>query len=123
MEEQKSFRGNLDVSVQAQQAPNMRVMRGKALLDAAALDFKFVENEPRGARSVEVGRTPHSRFVRRPDGLYTVTFRIDPGMRWLGESMVAEMRDIVKVLAADHRRQQREKREKKGGGDGQEKKV
>lgn len=46
-------------------------------------------------------------FRGNPDGLHTVTFRIDPGMRWLGESMVAEMRDIVKVLAADHRRQQK----------------
>ena len=68
-------RKHLDVSRHTLSEPNMRVMRGKALLDDEASDFKFVENEPRGPRSVEVGRTAHSRFVRRPDkyrGIYVV---------------------------------------------------
>ena len=75
----KNFkRENLDVSILTQRgAPHMRVMNGKALLDEESKDMKFVENAPRGERSVEVGRTAHSRYVRRPDGMYTITLRLD----------------------------------------------
>ena len=71
-------RENLDVSILTQRgAPHMWVMNGKALLDEESKDMKFVENAPRGERSVEVGRTAHSRYVRRPDGMYTITLRLD----------------------------------------------
>lgn len=101
------IRKKMDVSLQTQQTPNMRVMSGKALLDDEANDFKFVENAPRGARSVEVGRTPHSRFVRRPDGLYTVTFRCDASSRYLREELTAEVADIVKAITEDRKLQQK----------------
>lgn len=101
MSNETYFRKDLLVSVQSQSAPDMRVMRGKGLYDAAAEDFKFVENAPRGARSVEVGRTAHSRFVRRPDGLYTLTFRFDADSKFLRESLVAEVSEIVKIVKAD----------------------
>lgn len=101
MERDNEFRGNVSLAVQAQRDPNMRVMRGKALLDAAVSDFKFVENEPRGPRSVEVGRTSHSRFVRRPDEGYTITFRVQAGEKYLRESLTAEVAELVKVISAD----------------------
>ena len=90
--------------------PNMRVMRGKALLDDEASDFKFVENEPRGPRSVEVGRTLHSRFVRRPDGMYTITFRCDASTKYLRETLTAEVAEIVKMITADKKVQSNGKR-------------
>lgn len=93
-----------------QSDPNMRVMRGKALLDDEAMDFKFVENAPRGPRSVEVGRTVHSRFVRRPDGLYTVTFRCDASTKYLRETLTAEVAEIVRIITADKKAQNNGKR-------------
>ena len=90
--------------------PNMRVMRGKALLDDEAMDFKFVENAPRGPRSVEVGRTVHARFVRRPDGLYTVTFRCDASTKYLRETLTAEVAEIVRIITADKKAQNNGKR-------------
>lgn len=101
MERENEYRGNVELAVQAQRQPNMRVMRGKALLDVTAADFKFVENEPRGPRSVEVGRTTHSRFVRRPDEGYTITFRVNAGEKFLRESLTAEVAELVKVINAD----------------------
>jgi hypothetical protein len=98
-------RKKLDVSMHTLAEPNMRVMRGKALLDDEASDFKFVENEPRGPRSVEVGRTAHSRFVRRPDGMYTVTFRCDASTKYLREALTAEVAEIVKMITADKKAQ------------------
>lgn len=106
-----------------QSDPNMRVMRGKALLDDEAMDFKFVENAPRGPRSVEVGRTVHSRFVRRPDGLYTVTFRCDASTKYLRETLTAEVAEIVKMITADKKAQEngRKQEEKRSSQKGAEK--
>ena len=101
MERENEYRGDVTLAVQAQRQPNMRVMRGKALLDVAAADFKFVENAPRGPRSIEIGRTVHSRFVRRPDGCYTLTFRVDANERFLRESLIAEVAEFCKVIAVD----------------------
>lgn len=107
---EKYTREKLDVSMHTQSAPNMRVMRGKALLDDEAKDFKFVENSPRGPRSVEIGRTVHSRFVRRPDGLYTVTFRCDASTKYLRETLTAEVAEIVRLITADKKLQSNGKR-------------
>lgn len=97
----KDYRGQVDLAVRSQRAPDMRVMRGKALLDEAAKEMKFVENEPRGARSVEVGRTAHSRFVRRPDGLYTITFRVSAKEDYLKETLIAEVREMCDRIRVD----------------------
>ena len=117
---EKYTRENLDVSIHTQSAPNMRVMRGKALLDDEAKDFKFVENSPRGPRSVEIGRTVHSRFVRRPDGLYTVTFRCDASTKYLRETLTAEVAEIVRLITADKKAQNNGKRKDLQGNDEKE---
>lgn len=101
MDKENEYRGKVAIAIQAQRQPNMRVMRGKALLDAAVADFKFVENEPRGPRSIEVGRTAHARFVRRPDEGYTITFRVTPGSKFLRETLTAEVAEVVKLVEAD----------------------
>lgn len=109
-------RENLDVSILTQRgAPHMRVMNGKALLDEESKDMKFVENAPRGERSVEVGRTAHSRYVRRPDGKYTITLRLDGSNKYLRETLTAEVAEIAKDITADYKQMKREK-------DGQQKK-
>lgn len=108
----------LEVSIHSVSSPNMRVMRGKALMDEASADLKFVENEARGARSVEVGRTAHSRFVRRPDGAYTITLRCNGNEKYLREALIAEVGDIVKTIKLDLSLiKQEEKRKEKGDGE------
>lgn len=89
---------------------NLRTMRGKMLLNAEESELVFQENTPRGARSVEVGRTMHSRIVRRPDGLYTLTFRFDAGMRYAAATLVSELRDACKAAEFDMKKQKGGKR-------------
>lgn len=101
---------------------NMSVIRGKGLLNVQESRFTFVQNEPRGPRSVEVGRTAHCRFVRRPDGLYTATLRFNAGEKNLLPALIAEVRTITKQAQADKEIQDRtakeeEKKSWKGGED------
>lgn len=104
----------LDVSILTQRGdPNMRVMAGKALLDDESQDMKFVENPPRGPRSVEVGRTAHSRYIRRPDGMYTITLRVDASNKYLRETLTSEIADITKDIQLDFKNQKREENAKK----------
>ena len=124
--QQTYFRDWLQCSVQGQANPNMRVMRGKALLDQSGQDFKFVENPPRGPRSVEVGRSMHGRVVRRPDKLYTLTLRLDAGSKYLMEATIAEVREVIKAIqtdakavAAAEKAAAKATKEEKGGDDGQ----
>lgn len=104
----------------------MRVMAGKALLDEECKDLKFVENPPRGPRSVEVGRTAHSRYIRRPDGLYTITLRIDASGKYLRETLTSEIAEIAKNIEMDFKLQKKEeaaeKTEKENTDDGSGKK-
>ena len=102
-------RKKLDVSIFAERGnPNMRVMAGKALLDEESSDMKFVENPPRGPRSIEVGRTAHSRYIRRPDGLYTITLRVDATHKYLRETLTSEIAEIAKNIELDYKLVQKE---------------
>ena len=82
-------------------AVEKRALRGKVFLNSEKGEIAFLQNKPRGQRSVEVGRTPHSRSVRRPDGDYTVTFRINARERYLRETLLAELRSLVTLILSD----------------------
>lgn len=105
---------DMTVSMQTQEQRNMTVLRGKALLNECEQRFTFIQNAPRGARSVEIGRSDHSRIVRRPDGLYTLTFRFDARERFLKELLLSEVRSVVRLAAADLKKQS-EKKKREGG--------
>ena len=93
---------DLDLYTREVQIEN-RTLTGKALLNKEKGEFIFAQNAPRGARSIEIGRTRHSRFVRRPDGDYTVTFSaLKPDEKNLLEQLLAEMREITTKLKKDH---------------------
>lgn len=92
---------DMTVKAQVQVNSNMKVLRGKILFNENEGETTFAQAQPRGARSVEVGRTSHSRFVRRPDGLYTITLRVSAGERYLRESLIAEVRDIACAIQLD----------------------
>ena len=116
MEEKERHTERLsDMSVVMQtieEKPELSFVRGKACLDKADKRMTFVENAPRGARSVEVARQPHSRVVRRPDGLYTLTLRFGAGERYLKSVLQSEVRNIVDAVALDYEKQNRKEKEK-----------
>lgn len=82
---------------------SMKIMRGRALLNDEKGEVTFVQNTPRGPRSVEVGRTPHSRFVCRPDGEYTVTVHFAANERNIREQLLWETRTIVTAVQEHHK--------------------
>lgn len=88
-----------------------RLVAGRALLNSEKGEFVFAQNAPRGPKSTEVGRTAHARFVRRPDGFYTVTFRrMHPAERNLREQLLAEVRQICDMLKEDYETEERKRR-------------
>lgn len=116
---EKQYKRFSDYSLEmmAQDDVNMVILRGKGLLNQQESRFTFVQNAPRGARSVEIGRTAHSRSVRRPDGLYTVTFRFDAGEKQVLPALLAEIRTIVKNAQTDKEVHSRRQQADKEGGD------
>lgn len=99
---------DMTVKAQVQENSNMRVLRGKILFNEKEHETTFAQALPRGARSVEVGRTPHSRFVRRPDGLYTITLRVSAKEKYLREALIAEVRDITTAIQIDSKQMEGE---------------
>lgn len=87
-------------------AVERRVISGKALLTPEKNEFTFAQSAPRGPRSVEIGRTLHARFVRRPDGDYTATFRFSAAEKNIREQLIAEVRDIYKGVEFDMKKKQ-----------------
>jgi hypothetical protein len=91
---------SVDLYSQSDDAEN-RLLRGRALLNTKKGELSFVENAPRGPRSVEIGRTFHSRFVRRPDGGYTVTLRVSAMNPIIREELLSEVRDVCRGIMDD----------------------
>lgn len=92
--------------------PENKLLRGRALLNPHKKEFAFVQNTPRGPRSVEVGRTLHSRYVCRPDGDYTVTVRFGAEEKNIREQLLSETRQIVSSVQ-EHYKSAEAKRKKK----------
>lgn len=82
-------------------AVEKRLLHGKVFLNSDKREILFAQNAPRGPRSVEIGRTLHSRYVRRPDGAYTVTFRCMGNEKNLRELLLVEVREIATMIKAD----------------------
>lgn len=98
--------------------PENKLLRGRALLNPQKKEFAFVQNTPRGPRSVEVGRTLHSRYVCRPDGGYTVTVRFGAEEKNIREQLLAETRQIVSSVQEHFKvAETRRKKEKREGGE------
>lgn len=97
---------DMSVEMQSQTKRDMTLLHGKAVLNESEKRFTFLQNPPRGKRSTEVGRTMHGRMVRRNDGLYTLTFRmIDMNEKYISESLISEVRNIVKIAKNDQEAQ------------------
>ena len=94
-----------------QEELDRQIVGGKLLLWKASKEVTFVQNAPRGARSVEIHRTAHARLVRLKDGRYSVRLRFAANERQVGYQLIAEMREINKVALEDEESQQRKKKE------------
>ncbi|MCR5423596.1 MAG: hypothetical protein K6E93_02400 [Bacteroidales bacterium] len=79
----------------------MRTLNGRLFFNSAKGEILFIQNTPRGPRSKEVGRTVHSRYVRRPDGDYTVTFHFSAYEQRLQQKLLEEVKVLVSVILAD----------------------
>lgn len=89
------------VELLTQQNNNFVVLRGRTILNEYERRLTFVQNPPRGPRSVEVARTAHSRLIRRCNGMYTLTFRFDSGEKYISSALQAEVRAAVKKAQED----------------------
>lgn len=112
-EEKRTYKKFVDMGLEVMHRettdPNMHVLSGKGLLNQQEARFVFIQSEPRGPRSVEVGRTKHGRIVRRPDGRYTATFRFGAGEQQILPALLAEMRRTTKYAVEDMEVQKSEK--------------
>lgn len=105
-EEGRTFRfADYDVKVVSSRESVVRRKFGaKAVILPEDGEVVLVENEPRRHKSREVGRSIHSRMVRRPDGRYTLTFRFSSEESRLREQLVAEVRYHAGLAQKDHAR-------------------
>lgn len=104
---------SIDMYSQGELPPVNVLLRGRALLNPEKAEMLFSENPPRGKRSVEVGRSAHSRYVRRPDGDYTVTIRFHPSEKMIREQLISEVRDIVTMVGKDYEKIKAKKEEER----------
>ena len=74
-------------------------------MDDQKSNFLFVQNEKIYKKSVEIGRTRHSRLIRRHDGSYVVTFRFKATAKYIKSDLQAEVRDIVDAAIEDEKQQ------------------
>lgn len=88
----------MTVGMRSQEERNLQVLRGQVLLNEAESRLTFIQNRPRGPRSLELLRTQHSRLVRRHDGGYTLTFRFLSTDHEVLQRMVEEMSEISASL-------------------------
>lgn len=75
-----------------------KILRGRVLIDPSDSRCTVVQNTPRGARSREIGRTMHARIVERPDGDFTITFRIPRNEKFKRETLIVESRTLAKIM-------------------------
>lgn len=96
-----------------QESIDKQVVGGKMLLWAASKEVTFVQNAPRGARSVEIGRTAHARVVRLVNGHYSVRLRFSADERQVNYQLLAEMREVNNMAKADAEQQKQKRKEAK----------
>lgn len=75
------------------------VIKGKALYCSDSSEIVIVENAPVGPRNKEVARSAHGRCVRRlRDGGFTFTLRFLKDEKYIKETLIAELRDVLKII-------------------------
>lgn len=92
--------------------------RGKALVNVTDNELTFIQDKPRGERSLEVGRSLHGRMRKKPNGKYGLNFTFDMGEKFIKENLLVELRNLIKAEADSLRRQSaKSKKEIEKGGE------
>jgi len=84
----------MTIGFKGQKDFNQRTLHGRITINKEERHALFVQDKPRGQRSIEVMRTAHSRLVSRPDGNYTLTFRFSMLEENWNLKLVAEMKEL-----------------------------
>ena len=74
---------------------NLKPMSGRILVNTIERCSLFVQNKPRGPRSVEIMRTNHARMVRRPNGKYSISIQFSPEEFHISEQLMLEIGTLV----------------------------
>ena len=97
---------NMMVKLQSQSNYDQRVLNGKLFVNTQRHQVAFNQNRPRGPRSVEMMRTPHSRLVRRPDGDFTLTLQFSKDEYAVGPQMLVELQKVIDFLSLNPSKRQ-----------------
>ena len=87
-----------------QQSIDKKIVGGKLLHWAANHEITFIENPPRGPRSIEVGRTAHARLVRLQDGSYSMRVKFITQEKSVGYRLIAELRELTAKATEDSKK-------------------
>lgn len=92
--------------------------RGKALVNVTDNELTFIQDKPRGERSLEVGRSLHGRMRKKPDGRYGINFTFKMDEKFIKENLLVELRNLIKAEIESMRRQiAKSKKEVEKGGE------
>jgi hypothetical protein len=97
---------NMMVNLQSQNNYDQHVLNGKLFVNQKKRQASFTQNRPRGPRSIEMMRTPHSRLVRRPDGDFTLTFHFSKEEYAVGPQLLEELQKVVDFLSLNPSKRQ-----------------
>ena len=84
---------------------NLSSKRGKAFVNVKDKELVFIQDEPRGERSHEVGRSLHGRMRLKPDGKYGLNFTFAMDEKSIKESLLIELRNLIKAEVESLKRQ------------------
>ena len=89
---------DMTVVLDSQEDYNLTVLRGKVIVNEGDRLMAFEQNQPRGPRSAEVMRTPHSRLVRRPNGSLSLRFHFAEGEPGIDRQLLRELKAVIEAL-------------------------
>lgn len=94
-----------------------KTRRGKALVNVVDKELTFIQDQPRGDRSTEVGRSLHGRMRKKPNGKYGLNFTFSIDEKFVKENLIVELRNLLKAEEGSLKRQQAKSRKdvEKGG--------
>jgi len=89
---------DMTVTMKSQENYNLKVLKGKVIVNEKDHSLSFEQNAPRGPRSVELMCTPHSRLVRQPNGGLSLRFRFSDKEPGIGFQLLCELKAILSTL-------------------------
>lgn len=83
----------------------LKSRRGKAFVNVVDKELTFIQDQPRGERSTEVGRSFHGRMRRKPNGRYGLNFTFAIDEKFIKENLLVELRNLIKAETESLKRQ------------------